>query len=93
VSNYTHEELEEYCAENKHLFLPFSPFLAEPLEDSMGWGQLIWRVTHFNSSVTDALETMKALGQDMNFLSDDDAPDMICRLSLIRLSMRPIPRQ
>ena len=54
-------------------------------QDMAGWGWVLWQITHFDMSVTAALDGMREHGQDMDFLSDADAQEKLNRLTLIHL--------
>ena len=55
---------------------------------SAGWGLLLRQVMHFDMSVTDALASMREHNQNMAFLSDANAEDMLNRLTLLYLQKK-----
>ena len=55
---------------------------------SAGWGLLLRQVMHFDMSVTDALASMREHNQNMAFLSDANAEDLLNRLTLLYLQKK-----
>ena len=61
-------------------------------QDIAGWDCVLWQITHFDMSVTAALDGMREHDQDMDFLSDADAQEKLNRLTLIYLYQKQVAK-
>jgi hypothetical protein len=62
--------------------------MSDCTQEIKGWDLILWYIEHFNLSVTDAIKDMREHNQDMDFLSDGNAQDILCRLTLLYLQKR-----